>query len=63
MTQELSAAFGLGGRARKAVSGRINESIGRLRKDHASLALHLENALRLGTFCEYRPDKAIPWQL
>ena len=73
LTQELSAAFGLRGRsrkaadagerARKAVSGRINETISRLRKEHPALADHLANAVHLGTFCEYRPEKAARWTI
>ncbi len=73
LSQELSAAFGLGGRARKAsdaterarkaVSGRINESVARIRKEHAALGAHLTNAIRLGTFCEYRPERPTTWEL
>ncbi len=73
LSQELSAAFGLGGRsrkvgdaaerARKAVAGRINDTISRIRKEHPALALHLENTVRLGTFCEYHPEKPPSWQL
>jgi hypothetical protein len=73
LARELSAAFGVGGRprkasdaaerARKAVYSRISDSITRIRKDHASLALHLENAIQLGTFCIYRPEKPTKWDL
>ena len=73
LTRELSAAFGLGGRARKSgdaaerarksVQGRISESLTRIRKEHASLALHLTNAIRLGTFCCYQPEKPTSWEL
>ena len=68
---ELSAAFGLGGRSRKgadsvermrkAVGSRIRDTIARIREEHASLALHLTNALRLGVFCSYTPDKPVRW--
>jgi hypothetical protein len=70
---ELSAAYGLGGRARKdadasdrarkAVTSRIRESIDRIGKEHPALARHLENAIHTGTFCSYQPDRPLPWKL
>ena len=70
---ELSGAYGLGGRARKAadvgdrarkaVTSRIRESIDRIGKEHPALARHLENAIRTGTFCGYQPDRPIRWEL
>jgi tetratricopeptide (TPR) repeat protein len=71
LTRELANAYGLGGRARKAadsaerirkaVTGRVRDSIARLQKESPALALHLTNAVRLGTFCAYTPDKPTPW--
>jgi tetratricopeptide (TPR) repeat protein len=71
LREELSAAYGLGGRgrkaadvgdrARKAVTSRIRESIDRIGREHAALARHLENAIRTGTFCSYRPDRPLRW--
>ncbi|MGH7804689.1 MAG: adenylate/guanylate cyclase domain-containing protein, partial [Candidatus Binatia bacterium] len=73
LSQELSAAFGLGGRARKAadsaerarkaVASRVNQSLARIRKEHPALGAHLSNAVRLGTFCEYRPERPMTWKL
>ena len=73
LREELSAAYGLGGRARKAadagdrarkaVTSRIRESIERIRTEHPALARHLENAIRTGTFCSYRPDRSPRWDL
>jgi hypothetical protein len=70
---ELSAAYGLGGRARKAadtsdrarkaVTSRIRESIERIGTEHPALARHLENAIHTGTFCSYRPDRPLGWEL
>jgi tetratricopeptide (TPR) repeat protein len=70
---ELSAAYGLGGRvrkaadtsdrARKAVTSRIRESIERIGTEHPALAQHLENAIRTGTFCRYQPDRPLRWEL
>ena len=69
---ELSAAFGLGGRARKgadsverlrkAVGSRIRDTISRIREEHPALALHLTNATRLGVFCSYTPEKPVRWE-
>ena len=63
---ELSAALGVGGRprrsgdpaerARKAVTGRIRLTIGRIDSEHAELARHLTNSVHTGTFCVYRPE-------
>jgi tetratricopeptide (TPR) repeat protein len=71
--EELSAAYGLGGRARKAadtsdrarkaVTSRIRETIERIGKEHPALARHLENAIHTGTFCSYQPDRPLPWKL
>jgi hypothetical protein len=70
---ELSGAYGLGGRARKAadvgdrarkaVRSRIRESIDRIGKEHPSLARHFENAIRTGTFCSYQPDRPVRWDV
>jgi hypothetical protein len=73
LREELAAAYGLGGRtrkaadasdrARKAVTSRIRESIERIGKEHPALARHLENAIHTGTFCSYQPDRPLPWKL
>ncbi|MGH7320693.1 MAG: hypothetical protein ACRELA_13850, partial [Candidatus Rokuibacteriota bacterium] len=71
LARELAAAYGLGGRrrrigdaaerARKAVASRIRDSIDRIRESHPPLASHLENSIRLGTFCAYRPERPQRW--
>jgi len=73
LTEELSAAYGAGGRvrkagdvanrARKAVTSRIRDTIARIAKEHPSLGRHLENAIRTGVFCSYRPDRSPGWEL
>ncbi len=73
LREELAAAYGLGGRvrkaadtsdrARKAVTSRIRETIERIGKEHPALARHLENAIRTGTFCSYQPDRPLRWEL
>ena len=72
LKDELSAAFGLGGRsrraagaeerARKAVASRMQETIGKIRKEHPVLAIHLENSIRKGVFCCYAPERSVDWQ-
>jgi len=73
IAQELSAAFGLGGRARKsgdanerarkAIQSRVSETIARIRKEHPALAVHLSGSIRLGVFCSYSADQVVNWRL
>jgi hypothetical protein len=68
---ELAAAFGLDGRprrmgdpaerARKAVTGRIRLTIGRIDDNHPELARHFANAVRTGTLCVYQPEMSVDW--
>lgn len=71
LAAELASALGLGGRARrsadpverarKAVTGRIRLTIGRIEGEHPELARHLANSVRTGTFCVYRPERPVGW--
>jgi predicted ATPase len=73
LVQQLSDAFGLGGRARQrgsaaerarsAVSWRIRAAIKRIREHHPELARHLENAVRTGAWCSYRPEAPVAWRV
>jgi tetratricopeptide (TPR) repeat protein len=73
ITGELTAAYGLGSRARKsadsdekvrkAVTNRIRDSLAKIRKQHPALWQHLFNALKTGVFCSYAPEKPTAWQL
>lgn len=70
---ELSAAYGLSGRVRRAhdpverarwaVTKRVHASLDRLDRSHPSLARHLRNSLRTGRFCSYQPEQPIMWEL
>src|SRR5262249_11661084 len=72
LMRELRAATGIGGRrraladpgerARKAVSGRIRESINKLRESLPALARHLDDAIATGTWCAYRPAQPVRWR-
>ena len=71
IVDELKAAVGLGGRdrrmldpaerARKAVTARIRDSIGRIEAVHPSLGEHLRRSVRTGTFCVYDPPVPTTW--
>ena len=70
---ELSGAFGLGGRARKAadtaerarkaVTSRIRDAIARIGRENSALSRHLANAIKTGSFCCYRPERSPEWML
>jgi TolB-like protein/tetratricopeptide (TPR) repeat protein len=69
----LSGALGLRGRsrqlgsvaerARSAVTWRIRSAIKKIAAAHPRLGRHLENAVRTGTFCAYRPEAPLNWAL
>ena len=73
LTDQLTAAYGLGGRARttndpaervrKAVTNRIRDSLDRIAAEHDALGRHLANAVHTGTFCSYTPERPTPWEL
>jgi len=68
--RELAAFYGVGGaargrsqveRVRKAVTKCIREDIARIGRHHETLARHLDNAVRTGTFCVYLPERPVEW--
>ncbi len=73
LVAELSAAYGLGGRARRTgdpaerarttVTRRIREAIQRVEEVHPELGRHLRSAVRTGTFCVYDPEEPVVWQV
>jgi predicted ATPase len=73
LVQQLSEAFGLGGRARvagstgerarTAVTYRIRAATKRVAEVHPELGRHLDNAVRTGTWCAYRPEADINWDV
>jgi hypothetical protein len=70
---QLAAAYGLGGRsrragapaerARSAVTWRIRAALRRIDTVHPQLARHLRRSVRTGTFCSYNPDEPVEWLL
>jgi hypothetical protein len=71
IVDHLTAALGLGGRARRhtdgverarsAVTQRIRSTIKRLRTLHPSLGAHLDASVHTGTYCSYRPERPTLW--
>jgi hypothetical protein len=73
LVEALSAAYGLGGRsrrlgdgaerARKAVTARIRDTLGRIERRHPPLGRHLRESIVTGTACCYRPSRDVRWSL
>ena len=71
LVEQLTTAFGLGGRARRAgspaerarttVTARIRHVIRRIEVVHPELGRHLDRTVRTGTFCVYEPGGAVSW--
>ncbi|MDT4915054.1 MAG: hypothetical protein QOC66_4182, partial [Pseudonocardiales bacterium] len=70
LVRELSRAFGLGGRDRRAASASeraragvtraIRQAMVRIADHDHRLGEHLEHAIRTGTYCAYAPDPRAP---
>jgi hypothetical protein len=68
---ELTAAVGLGGRARrqgddterarKAVAGRVKQAIERIEAVDGRMGRHLRKSIRTGTTCSYEPETPVDW--
>jgi predicted ATPase len=73
LVDHLTAALGLGGRgrraggsaerARSAVTQRIRSTVRRLASSHPELGRHLEVSITTGTYCVYRPEHPVDWQV
>lgn len=73
LTSELARALGLGGRSRKlgdaterarsATTWRIRSAIKRVAAAHPRLGQHLENSVRTGVVCCYRPEAPLVWEV
>ena len=73
ITDHLEKSTGLGGKTRKlgsvsekartAVTWRIRSAIRKIEIAHPKLAKHLSNSLQTGTFCSYRPEDELHWNL
>lgn len=75
LVRELSNAFGIGGRSRKAgaaserarvaVTRALRTAIRHVGDHHESLGEHLDHAVRTGTYCSYQPGPGnlLHWQV
>lgn len=75
LIRELSRAFGISGRERRAsadterarasVTRALRYTMDRIAEHHPPLAEHLEATVRTGTYCAYEPDPRVPvaWQV
>jgi hypothetical protein len=73
LLRELAVAAGAGGqarllgdqaeRARKTVTARIRDVIGRIEQVHPALGAHLRASVTTGTRCAYSPETPVTWQL
>jgi len=71
LVAQLAAAYGLGGRPRRAgspverarttVTARVRDSIKRVEAVHPELARHLRHSIRTGTLCVYEPESPVEW--
>jgi hypothetical protein len=71
LVEQLTAAYGLGGRARRvgssaerartAVTARVRDAIRRIAAAHPELGQHLLRSVRTGTFCVYEPETPVRW--
>ncbi len=69
---ELGAAYGLGGRARRAgdpaerarttVTSRVRDAIGRIEAELPELGRHLRASVRTGVYCVYAPETPTTWE-
>ncbi|MGH9025761.1 MAG: hypothetical protein ACRDWD_06540, partial [Acidimicrobiia bacterium] len=71
LIEQLASAYGLSGRprrtpddierARKAVTRRIRDAMGRIDRFHPALGRHLHASVRTGMFCCYAPEREVTW--
>jgi hypothetical protein len=70
LVRELTRAFGLSGRGRRAASASeraragvtraVRQAIARIGTHHPRLSEHLSRTIRTGTYCAYLPDPRAP---
>jgi hypothetical protein len=73
IVDHLTAALGLGSktrrqagtaeRARSTITHRVRSAMRRLAQVNPPLGRHLENSITTGTYCCYRPEQHIEWQI
>ncbi len=73
LLEELTKSLGLAGKTRKvsstlekarsAVTWRIRNSIKKIEHHNPELANHLSKSIKTGTFCSYKPEVLVDWNL
>jgi len=73
LTDQLAAAVGLGGRARRAssvserarvsVRNAIASALKTIRRHDEAMWRHLSNSVKTGTLCSYDPEQPVAWML
>jgi predicted ATPase len=73
LIEHLSAAIGHGNRtrrtggsaerARSAVTHRVRATIRQIDKLHPRLGAHLRHSINTGTYCSYRPESPVAWEV
>jgi hypothetical protein len=73
LVEQLSAAYGLGGRSRRAgsdaerartaVTARVRDAIRRIARAHPGLGQHLVRSIHTGTFCVYETEVPTHWHV
>ncbi|MFD2093120.1 ATP-binding protein [Blastococcus deserti] len=73
LVQQLAEAFGLSSRgratgsaverARSAVGWRLRAAVRNAAELHPELGRHLKHAVRTGTWCSYRPEAPVRWEI
>lgn len=73
LIEQLAAAYGLGGRPRKAgdpaerartaVTARLRAALDRIAEAHPDLGRHLRHSVHTGTLCRYEPEAPVNWQI
>jgi len=73
LVEELTAAYGLGGRvrrgndpierARSTITKQVHSAIARIHNSHPTLARHLTNSVSTGRYCSYAPERPVTWSL
>ncbi|HEX5017613.1 MAG TPA: AAA family ATPase [Actinomycetes bacterium] len=73
LVEQLSQAYGLGGRGRRAgdpaerarstVTARIRDAIRKVKAVDPALGRHLSRSVRTGRFCSYDPEAPVEWDL
>jgi predicted ATPase len=73
LVDQLTSALGLAGRSREAggsverarstVTQRVRGAVRKVTEVHPELGRHLDASIRTGTYCTYRPEHPVAWEI